>query len=599
MPTSSTKSKDNAAMSARKERNEKELEKLDKAQAKLEAKSPKPKSGSKDALLLEAIKKKKEALKTQNKLIDKFLKSNSKSKRANLKKEIEESELPPFPYAKAGSICVKCLEKKAKLTKVDFLDGSDTKTLSAEGKQFVNLPLNVSKKGPLRSLTTSSQVKKWVSSKFAKNLDRVGPSVRVKAEVSPALPGIPVYFRLVGSSNNAKYSNSKTNLAKQELKRNSNFDDDTAKPDKPWVALEFTNQKGIAIARLKVSQAGGNEYEIEAKTLDGTKKKGAAKIKTDRLVYYKEYKMDSPKVKEASSLGKFKDAFEKGKITLESIGKTKMTHIPNIGTDTSAFVTELRDAFDGSDAPQKEPFVIAIAYTDHLAVKRENKMLSSSVVNVGPGKPAVRIQVKGDGLTNPAVKTRSLWMNLVPGESWLVDAEFHPQGGGATTDLKAKCKAVPVGADNCSTVEVDVSSLPAGSGVVKVTVNWVDRMRGGLALGNNNAALVCTRAWWRDKPNDEQVHVMIHEVGHKVQMVADGTGIRPDKVKTHYDSSKGHVGDHCYKGNADGQARYDAPTDAANAQCVMYGSTNPNLEFCGNCTPAVRKVDLSGGWSSI
>lgn len=598
MPTKSSKSKNNSEMSARKERNEKELDKLHTAEVKLKARSPKP--GSKNDLLIDAIKKKRKALEAQNKLIDKYMASNSKRKRSSLKQQIEDDDLPPFPYTKAGSVCVKCMEKKAKLTKVDFLDGNDSKTVNGEGKQFVNFPLNLSRTGPRTSLATSSKIKKWVDSKFAKNLDRVGTSVRVKAEVSPALPGIPVYFRLIGDSNNARYSDSKTDPAKRELTRNLNFGDDTSKPSDPWRVIEFTNKKGIAIARLKVSQAGANVYQVEAKTLDGTKQKGAGKIKTDRLVYYKEFKMESPKVKEATSLGKFKAAFAKGHITMESLGKTTMTHLPNIDTDTSDFLRELRDAFETSDAVNKMPFAIAIAYTDHLAVKRANKMLSSATVDVGPGKPAVTIDVRGDGLTNPAVKTRYLWNNLVPGEGWLRNATFHPSGGGATTDLKSKCKAVPGGnPDACCQVEVDVSALPAGRGVIKITVDWVDRMRGGLALGDNNAALVCTRAWWKDASNDSQVQVMIHEVGHKVQMVADGRGIRPDKVKTHYDSSKGHVGDHCYKGNADGQARYDAPTDAANAKCVMYGSTNANLEFCANCEPAVRKVDLSGGWSSI
>ncbi len=98
---------------------------------------------------------------------------------------------------------------------------------------------------------------------------------------------------------------------------------------------------------------------------------------------------------------------------------------------------------------------------------------------------------------------------------------------------------------------------------------------------------------------DEQEQVIVHEIGHKIQMTATGNGISPDKISTHYDNSKGHVGNHCYKGNPDNQERYDSTTDLDNSTCVMYGSTNGKIKFCSECQPAVRKVDLTAGWSDF
>jgi hypothetical protein len=92
---------------------------------------------------------------------------------------------------------------------------------------------------------------------------------------------------------------------------------------------------------------------------------------------------------------------------------------------------------------------------------------------------------------------------------------------------------------------------------------------------------------------------MVHELGHTVGMVANGTGKLPDAVATLYTSAKGHVGNHCYNGNADGQARYDSATDSANSTCVMYGATNGKSAFCDNCAPAVRKLDICDGWSKF
>lgn len=602
MTTKLAKSKNNDAMSARKRRNDKELAKLDKAEAKLKAKSSNP--GSKNDLLLDAIMKKRKALETQNKLIGKYLRSKSKSKRANLTKQIEESELLPFPYTETGSICVKCLEKKAKLTKVDFLDGSESKTLGGEGKQFVNLPLNVSRTGPRTSLTSSSRVKKWVSSNFAKNLDRVGASVRVKADVSPALPGIPVYFRLIGDSNNAKYSNSTTDSTKRELTRNLNFRDDIAEQGEPWPVVEVTNQKGIAIARLQVSQAGGNKYEVEAKTLDGTKKKGTAKIKTDRLVCFKEFKMNHVDVKPISaSVGKYVGEFGKHKITLENLSRVMMTHIPNVDMykNIGDFKVQLESAFDGSNAKIKLPYVIAIAYTDHLAIKRENQLLTKLNALVGPGKPMINIKVEtpGNRVGDTSFAPRPLWKNLVPGEEWWNSCVFTPEGGGTPIDI-AEAKCVPFGGDEAYWVQVDVTTLPAGKGTIDLNVNVVEWMAGGLAFGGtSNVICVCTRAWWKPMPITEQECVLNHEMGHKIQMVADGQSNRPDKVSTHYDSSKGHIGNHCFFGCAPGQTIYATVANHAISKCVMYGQVNKKTEFCTNCAPAIIKVDLRGGWSSI
>lgn len=564
-----------------KKRNNRELAKLKKAEEELKKIKPVPGSSEdkRKKRLQKAIDKKQANLKRQNKLIDQYVKSKSAKKRRAIKKRINslkraDKRSKKFKETPAGDVCVKCEVVVAKLTKVEFLDGSNSKILSGEGKQYVNLP----------------RKQKWVDAKFAKNKDRLGQKVRVRVEFDK--PGYHSFkLKLVPGGGNAAYTNT-------EKSRNGAF-----KFSDPTAYKTKANGKAI-VDVLMITAAGNDTYEVEGEDLQGTKKKSSGKIKTDRLVYYKEFRMNNAKVKEATNLAKFKSAFKDGFITMESLGKVNMTHQANIGSDadTNTFRSNLHTAFLGSDAKNKTPYAIAIAYTDHLAVKRPNQQLVTAEVDVGPGKGPVMIDVKGSGITNPAVKARYLWIDLVPGEGWLVDADFYPTGGGASTDIKAKCSPVPLSGNPKyhRQVKVDVTGLPAGKGVIKLKVNWVDRMRGGLALGGNNAALVCTRSWWKDKTNDEQVHVIIHEVGHKVQMVADGTGKSPDKVATHYDSSKGHRGNHCFNGNTAGQARYDDEADRTNAICVMYGSTKvSNMTFCGNCKPAVRKVDLKDGWTTV
>ena len=86
---------------------------------------------------------------------------------------------------------------------------------------------------------------------------------------------------------------------------------------------------------------------------------------------------------------------------------------------------------------------------------------------------------------------------------------------------------------------------------------------------------------------------MVHELGHKFGMVTDGTGKKPDKPAKYY-TGKGHMGPHCHKG-LPVKASYSSDAGA----CVMFGATNAPKAFCNHCTPAIRKMDLSTGWSAF
>lgn len=568
-------------------RNKKELKKLEKAESELAKTKPAPGSDEekRKQKLSNAIAKKKSNLDRQNTLLDKLTKTDSKQDRKNLKDQIDklqqEAKASKLKTTTGGDVCIKCELVKGKIVSAEILDGSDTKTLSGTGVQYVNLNRDA----------------KWVDGKYVKNIDRLSQLIRVKIKFDR--PGHHSFrLKLVPGGKNAKYTAA-------ELARNGAFKHHTG----VLADRTLANGEKIVSAVMNIASAGDNTYKIEAEDIEGTKKKSKGEVKTDRLVYFREFKMDHANVKPATNIGKFKSAFKECFITMEQLGSEKITHLPNVGTNTGDLQQLIHDAFIASPANAKAPYALALVYTDHLAVKRDNRSLATpAAVPVGPGKPAVTIAVKGSGLTNPAVADRYLWKNLVPGEGWLEDATYHPSDGSASIDVAAKC--IAVGGDMSKQVKIDVTGLPAGTGIIRIKVNWVDRMRGGLALGSNNVAIVCTRAWWKTKTNDAQVHVMIHEVGHQVQMVPDGTGIRPDKVATHYwggnkaanptKSDKGHVGDHCYNGNADGQARYDASADRDNAICVMYGSTkDANQTFCANCKPSARKVDISGGWATV
>ena len=462
-------------------------------------------------------------------------------------------------------------QDKPRIVAVEFLNGSQDKVV-ASGRQYVNLPAQA----------------KWIDGSHVLNRDRLTHKPRIRVWFDrPGAHGFKV--RYLPGTTNAAYSG-------PEKGRNPRFKfQDTQKS-------YTTGGDGTTILPLDdffIAAAGGDSYVVQATDEQGNTVRSGV-IESRRLVYYLPIRMRTLTAA-ANSLGVFEGEFARHAIDMVALAGVEMPHLPNIGPENEAALqTAAKAAYKTSQAPAREPYVLAVVFTDHLAVKNPSQSLTYDGITAGPGQPNEILDILGPGLTNPAVKSRSLWINLVPGEDWFVSATYQPAGGAAIALPKAKCTPVPDDAgtpDNCTSVSVDVSGLPAGTGRITLTVNWVDRMRGGLAFGADNAILICTRAWWRTKSTASQNQTLIHEAGHQVGMVSKGTGKQPDEVKTRYDDAKGHVGNHCHHGIPDGQARYDSSADHALSDCVMYGSGNGHAAFCENCSPAVTKVDLSAGWT--
>lgn len=464
-------------------------------------------------------------------------------------------------------------KEEPKIVSVAFLHGDDKTELGRTGKHFVNLPRDA----------------KWADGTHVANIDRLSQKPRVKArfnvkgkhkfkvkyEYTPhADPGVAV---------------DKRGYTTAEKGRNNNF----KHQDKEKSYTTDADGTKIITDDFFVNAAGKDEYKLIAKDESDTEVR-SQKIVGHRLVFYKEIKMKT--VSAAANLTTVETEYAKHNIKLVSLGSVEMDHMPNISTgDSATFKTKARTAYSGSNAKAKEPYVVAIGYTDHLAVKDASQVVVKSGVAVGPGKPDVVIPIV-DGSGN----SKFLWNNIVPGEKWFVSAKFLKNGGTAGTDdvtiTEANCTGVAdaaYGADYLNKVKVTVTGLAAATGTITLTVNWVNRMRGGLSFGGGNLVCVCTKAWWRTESSASQNQVVVHEMGHKIGMVADGTGTGPDKTAKHY-SGKGHIGNHCHQGLAV-KASYATDTGT----CVMFGATHAKTAFCDDCKPAVRKQDLSAGWTAF
>lgn len=468
-------------------------------------------------------------------------------------------------------------KKKPKIISVAFLDGGNSIEV-ASASQYVNL----------------ARAPASVDGVIVANIDRSGHTPRIKVRFDQ--PGAHHFqIKLLPQGANAVYTGTET-------ARNARF---LYQKDEKSYTTDGNGSKILPLADFFVAAAGKDKYKLEGRDDNGITVR-SGDLEVHRLVYYVEIKMQGLTTV-ATSLATVEAEYAKHNIKLVKLPAVEMVAMPNISnSDSDDFMTKARAAYLASQAVGKQPYAVAIAYTGHLAVRNPSQLVEKSAVQVGPGKPAVQIPILAVGLTTGVLEEPTyLWQGLVPGESWFVSAKFLKDGGTAADEvdlLPAKCSAVaesPGTPDRAHTVRIDVTGLAAATGTIKLTVNVVDRMRGGLSFTGSNLVCVCTKAWWANEDTASQNQVIIHELGHTTGMAANGSGKLPDKTASWYDDSKGHRGDHCFFGNAAGQPRYDANTDGALSKCVMYGATNGKSAFCAHCEPALRKVDLSDGWSAF
>jgi hypothetical protein len=277
--------------------------------------------------------------------------------------------------------------------------------------------------------------------------------------------------------------------------------------------------------------------------------------------------------------------------------------MPNIGSDSDSTTYEQRvkGGFGSSPGNAKKPHCVALGITGYLAFKNADKALPEMAVDEsGPeaAEAAVRIPVQVANLVGGGMGLKSLWKELVPGEGWFVSGTFEKAGGGSVAVTEAMCtpRATQGNDKDLRWIDVDVTQFPAGGGTLKLKVNVVDRWRNGLSFGGGNLICIASKVLWRDRDAAEMNQTLIHEMGHKIGMVCDGTGSSPDAPSLRY-TERGHVGPHCHKGLA---LADDFRVVTSGAGCVMFGASvtgRPN-EFCDLCTPAVRKIDISAGVSS-
>lgn len=384
--------------------------------------------------------------------------------------------------------------------------------------------------------------------------------------------------------------------------------------------LKISNgsKKGKYELNLKLPAAGGNEYKIKAKS--GKKEVLSNKfISTRRKLYYQSMNMKGIKT---PSLAGMESAFwsEKNRFYLQLKSKAVAAEIPRIktiisGDNTSniAFIKSCAAKFDAA-VNKFFPYCFGVTFIEQSATPGDIEIQDELDLNI-PGSWFNR-KYSGDELI---LKSHvPLWYGLVPSDdaakAWLIRAtlEFKDHDGNVERININRADISIHGRDYHThggkyevKIKLDADAIDRrrifkrkGKFFARLKIKTAAGFQNGFAYNEINLLAICERARWENIDPATQLAVLNHEMGHKVGMVSNGIGTSPDKPSFHY-TGQLHTGNHCSNG-----ASYDASKVnewerwAGTPKCVMYGSNaigNHSIPstFCPECSPALRKVDLS------
>lgn len=323
-------------------------------------------------------------------------------------------------------------------------------------------------------------------------------------------------------------------------------------------------EKGVARFGIKVATAGGDKYNLVIKDKAGAEKK-TDEVETRRQLYYQVIKMKGMTATEATLTSHLESEFwntgKKHYIKMVKVAsRGEMDAVSNFDEHQQSKIPALAKAqYNG----EKDPYCFALVLVDQLAAS-DKEVVSKASVRKAEGKVELNAR-------------NWLWLDLdgaaAPEAKWVLEATFA-EDSGSTIDLAAHVTAV--GSAPTKKLAVDLSSLADGAkGTVTVKVKVVDRFRTGLSLGSNFIC-VATRATWAQRDSEQMKSTLVHEAGHKVDMVPAGGG--PGGLKrqsTYYELRGGHC-------------------NHATDKCVMYGVIHGGRsnEFCDVCKVSVRRLNL-------
>jgi hypothetical protein len=368
---------------------------------------------------------------------------------------------------------------------------------------------------------------------------------------------------------------------------------------------------GFTEGEVRVHAAGGDHFTIEARCTEADchhAVRSSHHIEVWRRIWIVSIVMESV-VRHVPHLDSLKQIFEDYKIRISELRRREMPSLPTLGAsnDNQQLLDNAYRAYRNSGAPDIEPYAVAVLFVDQIATKRE---ILHEVSNFQRG-------------TLPISLNFPLWRNMGPGQTWFISGRFTPNNSvwGDPIDIEESSITTVASGGNSNNhrqinVDVDRSVFRVletrfrreevpdrAPGTLALRLNVVDRFINGYAMtqpdSRVNIIVIATRCRWEARPREEMIKTIVHELGHKIGMVADGDPVTNcicdlDRIGTWYNLHN-HSGPHCYQGIA---TPIPADMRGQPGTCVMYGEGRPEKSnrFCADCSEAVKKVDISRGF---
>jgi len=407
-----------------------------------------------------------------------------------------------------------------------------------------------------------------------------------------------------------------------ELIRNSNF-----KMSKGTVDLG-TETDVLMTDEIQLPAAGGNKYKLTAKDANG-KEVESMEIETWRKLFYQSLTMDDTHgTVPAYALTSMETHAKQHFISLKKVGADgKIPYFKTLTNDNGErFAEKVKLAYNIDGKLKDIGFVVV--FSDYIADMETSKLVLTS--SIGTTNSRINLSPTHITLDND----KFLWYGLDDVDdalkTWFISGKvthelIDPVTSNVTTEIytipstnvevtgtnyfphggRYQIKVLRDSAlDNLlnktsGTIEYDLDLHIAGGWTNGYSWRpWRDRLR----------LITCSRRpLWTDMPTNTQEYTWNHEVGHRFGMVAYGNKSAiaghnrlPDGPSTLYGENSGvndkeHQGPHCEIG-----ANFTASTKvwSGSPGCVMFGangigSSHAPKEYCSNCAPIVRKLDLS------
>jgi hypothetical protein len=523
--------------------------------------------------------------------------------------------------AKVPGTAVEPCPLKNVITRVAFLTGGNE--VNANAVQRVNLP----------------QERRYVDGVRVTHRDRLGPALRVKVAFQRKKKEDFKVALLAHSANpaytgperghSAAYGRAALTPAAPEHVQGS-FDH--------YVGAVYTGRTGsdgkaVVEGHFVIPPSGGAKYKLVAWDVNGNVVFSGPEIETKRTLFYATFLANDPsnaRVNQVWFRTQLEATYAPHGIELVHVGEENLpnvvyhdiTNSPALGNAVGNAAAGRRSTL-GCRYTEVAPYLIKFAFVDHLAGGMRGAFQPVRLPNVSPGDVVQAALYRHTALQRQADLAfdwrKCLWTGLGPilddglrppnGHDWFVSATLtsHGVGGDVTVNLTA-ADLTPVDRVGVPGAKVEVRftippTFPANRDVTfNLTALFVNTTKMGQSMTAPYAGITVqpSRSMFEPVPANKQLSSAVHEFGHAIGMVVD-TATRGIEHTQMYDENNGR---HCWTGVAGAPA----PTPGAYHQlpykdtgtCVMYGlipDAAPNLAFCALCAAALKKLDLSAGFT--